>query len=76
MAEQLQGQFEKFVDSPYSKKRPSPYLHKVPTWGEASYVVHIQTISYDSELRSLFWFSGLWAPHDFTWLQWRQVDEK
>jgi hypothetical protein len=23
--------FEKFVDSPYSIKRPSPHLHKVPT---------------------------------------------
>jgi len=32
MVEQLQGPFEKFVDSPYSKKRPSPHLHKVPTW--------------------------------------------
>jgi hypothetical protein len=30
MAEQLRGPFEKFVDSPYSKKRPSPHLHKVP----------------------------------------------
>jgi hypothetical protein len=31
MVEQLRGQFEKLVDSLYSKKRPSPYLHKVPT---------------------------------------------
>jgi hypothetical protein len=31
MAEQLGGPFEKFVDSPYSKKRPSPHLHKIPT---------------------------------------------
>jgi hypothetical protein len=31
MAEQLRGPFEKFVDSPNSKKRPSPHLHKVPT---------------------------------------------
>jgi hypothetical protein len=29
MAEQLRGPFEKFVDSPYSKMRPSPHLHKV-----------------------------------------------
>jgi hypothetical protein len=27
MATQLRGPFEKFVDSPYSKKRPSPYLY-------------------------------------------------
>jgi hypothetical protein len=32
MAEQLRGLFEKFVNSPYSKKRTSPPLHKVPTW--------------------------------------------
>jgi hypothetical protein len=31
MAEKLRGPFEKFVDSPHSKKRPSPHLHKVPT---------------------------------------------
>jgi hypothetical protein len=31
MAEQLRGPFEKFVDSPYSKKRPPPHLHKFPT---------------------------------------------
>jgi hypothetical protein len=30
MAEQLRGSFETFVDSHYSKKRPSPPLHKVP----------------------------------------------
>jgi hypothetical protein len=30
MAEQLRVSFEKFVDSPYSKERPSPHLHKVP----------------------------------------------
>jgi len=30
MAEQLQGLFESSVDSPYSKKRPSPNLHKFP----------------------------------------------
>jgi hypothetical protein len=30
MVEQLRGQFEKFMDSSYSKKRPSPHLHKVP----------------------------------------------
>jgi hypothetical protein len=31
MTEQLRVPFEKFVDSPYSKKRPSPHLHKIPT---------------------------------------------
>jgi hypothetical protein len=31
MADQLQGPFEKFVGSPYSKKRPLPHLHNVPT---------------------------------------------
>jgi hypothetical protein len=31
MAEQLRGPFEKFVDSPDSKKRPSPHLHEVPS---------------------------------------------
>jgi hypothetical protein len=31
MAKQQRGPFEKFVDLPYSKKRPSPHLHKVPT---------------------------------------------
>jgi hypothetical protein len=31
MEEKLRGPFEKFVDSPYSIKRPSPPLHKVPT---------------------------------------------
>jgi hypothetical protein len=31
MAEQLRGPFEKFVDSPCSKKGPSPHLHKVAT---------------------------------------------
>jgi hypothetical protein len=31
MAEQLRGPFEKFVDSLYSKKRPSQYRRKVPT---------------------------------------------
>jgi hypothetical protein len=31
MAEQLRRPFEKFVDSPYSKKRPLLHLHKVPT---------------------------------------------
>jgi hypothetical protein len=31
MAVQLRKPFEKFVDSPYSKKRPSPHLHNVPT---------------------------------------------
>jgi hypothetical protein len=27
----LRGPFKKFVDSSYSKKRPSPHLHKFPT---------------------------------------------
>jgi len=27
----IRGQFEKFVFSLYSKERPSPHLHKVPT---------------------------------------------
>jgi hypothetical protein len=31
MAGQLRGSFEKFVDSPYSEKKPSPHLRKVPT---------------------------------------------
>jgi len=31
MVEQLQGPFEKFVDSPYSKKRLLLHLHKVLT---------------------------------------------
>jgi hypothetical protein len=31
MAEQLRGPFEKFVDSPFSKKRLSPHLYKVST---------------------------------------------
>jgi hypothetical protein len=31
MAEQLRGPYRKFVDSTYSKKRPLPRLHKVPT---------------------------------------------
>jgi hypothetical protein len=31
MVVQLRGPFEKFLDSSYSKKRPSPHLHKVPT---------------------------------------------
>jgi hypothetical protein len=29
--EQLRESFEKFMDSPYSKKRPSPHPHKVAT---------------------------------------------
>jgi hypothetical protein len=36
MAEQLRGPFEKFVDSPYSKKRSSPHLYEVPTWSNKS----------------------------------------
>jgi len=31
MAEQVRGPFEKFVDSPYLKKRLSLHLHEVPT---------------------------------------------
>jgi len=31
MARQLRGPFEIFVDSPCSKKRQSPHLHRVPT---------------------------------------------
>jgi hypothetical protein len=31
MAEQLRAPFEKFVDSPFSKKKPSPHLHEIST---------------------------------------------
>jgi len=32
MAEQLGGPFEMFMDSHYSKKRPSPHLHLGTLW--------------------------------------------
>jgi hypothetical protein len=57
MAEQLQGPFEKFEDSPYSKERPSPHLHKVPT--RSNNVSHPKKGSFETNITPILTTRGI-----------------
>jgi hypothetical protein len=52
MAEELGGPFEKFLDSPYSKKRPSPQLHEIP----------IRSNKVRTHAPSTYWIGGWMGP--------------